>query len=78
MAIIVRSDDPEKPWALKPGQECFYCSAEIKVVAVFWTSNGGDLWLHPKCCQRLMLRLSRDCWEIENKGDHEREVGGTQ
>jgi len=26
----------------------------------------------------LMLRLSRDCWEIENKGDHEREVGGTQ
>ena len=72
MSIQVRTDGETLPWNLKPGQECFFCSNEIKVVAVMWGGNGWDLWLHPKCCQRLMLRLSRDCWEIENKNKSER------
>ena len=76
MAIAVRSENDKAPWILKPGQGCFYCDAEIKVVAVMWASSGQDLWLHPKCCQSLMLRLSRDCWEIECRGDLDHQVGG--
>jgi hypothetical protein len=71
--IQVRTDsmDGEAPWALQPGQECFYCMQEINLVGVFWLAQ-FDLWLHKQCCQRLMLRLSRDCWEIECKhGDIE-------
>ena len=67
MSIQVRSDSHEEPWALQPGQECFYCWKEITSVAIFWMGNGSDLWLHPECCQRLMLRLSHDCWDLEKQ-----------
>jgi len=76
MAIAVRSEI-WGPQNLQPGQQCFYCHAEIKVVAVMWAGSDADLWLHPKCCQSLMLRMSRDCWEIECKGDFDRQVGGS-
>jgi len=67
MSIQVRSEGREESWVLQPGQECFYCCKEITVVAIFWMGNGSDLWLHPECCQRLMLRLGRDCWELETR-----------
>ena len=67
MSIQVRSEGHEESWVLQPGQECFYCWKEITAVAIFWMGNGSDLWLHPECCQRLMLRLSRDCWELEKQ-----------
>jgi hypothetical protein len=76
MAIAVRAENEGASWHwnLQPGQLCFYCYAEIKVVAVMWRAADWDLWLHPKCCQRLMLRLSRDCWEIECKSGPDSEV----
>ena len=67
MAIVVRAEYEEIPGALQPGQKCFLCWDEITVIAVMWMGHESDLWLHPKCCQSLMLRLSRDCWEIECK-----------
>ena len=78
MAIAVRSENegaPGNPIYLQPGQKCFYCYTEIKVVAVMWIAADWDLWLHPKCCQRLMLRLSRDCWEVECKNVEDLEQG---
>lgn len=70
MSIQVRNDSIDGNAAtlfvLQPGQKCFYCYQEITDIAVMW-SGEFDLWLHPACCQRLMLRLSRDCWEIECK-----------
>ena len=67
MSIAVRVEDDDAFWRLKPGQECFFCGREIKIVAVMWSGHDEELWLHPLCCQRLMLRLSRDCWEIQKK-----------
>lgn len=44
---------------------CFVCGLALKPPLIFWLGrdSGRDLFLHPSCTARLVLRLARDTQE---------------
>lgn len=63
--MSVRTEGAEWGRELPEGQQCFYCYAPIRAIAVFWMGAAGELWLHPACVVELTIRLYRDVHEVE-------------
>ena len=47
---------------------CFLCSEPIsrQEVAIMWAGATGEIVLHARCATSFVLRLARDCWEVEH------------
>ncbi len=46
-------------------ETCFYCGELIEDPAVTWHGATSEIWLHPGCVMDLLLRLSRDVWQLQ-------------
>jgi hypothetical protein len=48
--------------------DCFLCGARIphQSLAVYWAGATGHIALHRECAVSFVLRLARDCWELEH------------
>ena len=48
------------------GEKCFFCGHATTDPAVHWAGETGEIFLHPDCTDRLLVRLARDRHEIDN------------
>lgn len=56
-------------------RNCFLCGKTLFYPMVVWHGAQGLICLHRWCATSFVLRLSRDCWEIE-KYEEEIDVSG--
>ena len=74
MAIYHSFDDEKEKTGgacqVVPQRECFYCYKELEYPVIMWGGNGAEIWLHPNCLNRLVIRLYRDLWESQTIHKH--------
>lgn len=47
--------------------DCFLCGERIspQSIAVYWGGATASIAFHRGCASSFVLRLARDCWELE-------------
>ena len=69
MTVLVPGEDGwQFVWNELGELDCFLCGHSIgrQAMAVYWGGATGDIALHRACATSFVLRLARDCWELEH------------
>jgi hypothetical protein len=68
MTVLVPGETGwEFVWHERDDLVCFLCGHSIprQWLAVHWDGATGAITLHRGCATSFVLRLARDCWELE-------------
>jgi hypothetical protein len=68
MTVLVPGEPGwEHVWHDRDELICFLCGGPIRKqsMAVYWLGATGGINFHRACATSFVLRLARDCWELE-------------
>lgn len=70
MSIIRKTDFDFEVECHKLGMvnRCLFCGKNLNPPVIHWEgANGQAIYMHPKCCHKLAIRIARDLWELEHE-----------
>lgn len=47
-------------------RDCFLCGEVLSFPMIMWAGMTSSIYLHEECASQFVVRLARDCWELEN------------
>lgn len=56
-------------------RDCFLCGNPLSFPMIMWAGTTSNIYLHGDCATCFVLKLSRDCWELERAKGRTHETG---